>query len=207
MTPLLRPDTVVISSLREVNVDGTETVHDVSRCASLDPVSFVITRYTHLNAVIFPRAKVLEIGGFDEELTLYEEILLLQKLIMSDTRVAFYEEVMAEWIRRSNSFMHSHSWGENAAMLEKYACRSLELFSGDLHEGEMARYLFQKCFEYYSYDKQILPTLIRIMDKLNAMGYKITGISDKVTLLSVFLPSSVVLRLHRWWSDYNSRTS
>jgi glycosyltransferase involved in cell wall biosynthesis len=209
LTPLLRPDTVVISSLRQVEVDGTEIVHDVSRCADLDLITFAIKYYTHLNAAILPRENVMRVGGFDEELTLYEEILLLQRLVLCGTRLSFYgEEVIAEWIKHQHSFMHSHSWTENAAMLDKYACRSLQLFKGTLHETEIAEYLFQKCFEYYRYDKNVLPILLRIMARLNASGYKnIIGISDKVRLLSTFFPRSVVLRLHRWWSDYNSRTS
>jgi glycosyltransferase involved in cell wall biosynthesis len=204
MTPLINPETVAIGSLREVNVDGTSIIHNVSGCASVDSVSFAITHYVHLNAVIFPRAMVMAVGGFEEGLTLYEEKLLLQKLALSGACFSFEGEIIAEWVKRPNSFIHSHSWAENADMLEKYACRSLELFSEDLHEGELAQYLFRKCFEYYYYERAVLPILSRIMATLNDRGYRqIIGMGDKVRLLSSILPSSAVVRLHYWWSELN----
>lgn len=74
------------------------------------PIIYLVNNFNHLNSVIFCSRKLRQISGFCEELSMYEDKEVLLRFVLLGGRVQLVQEVLAYWIKRPGSLLHSTGW-------------------------------------------------------------------------------------------------
>lgn len=114
MSSIADPSTAAVCTWKMVGKDGQErtfTYDDVD-----DWTAFFINHYAHLNAVVYPRAFLIEHGGFDEDLIQCDELLMTATMAANGLDFQYTDEVYALHERRDGSLIdevapvEAHDW-------------------------------------------------------------------------------------------------
>lgn len=127
MRPLLRPDIdVAVCDTDWIHADtGTRVIawRYPSGPLRANPLLVNLRQGIGCNTMIVRRAALLNIGGFDESLRIWEDADLHIRLAAAGARYCSLDAVAAISLRRTQSLSHDYraSWGFRLSALERYA--------------------------------------------------------------------------------------
>lgn len=101
----LTPNTAAFSQWERRSEEGESRIYDYAHVdEDTDWIACWIHSHVHLNAIIFPRQKFMDIGGFNENLILHEDLFNNMQLSLKGLEYKLVPEVLAIHIRNSESW-------------------------------------------------------------------------------------------------------
>jgi glycosyltransferase involved in cell wall biosynthesis len=198
MLPLAASRTIVITSFDQIGDNCKVHHHAFERSNQETPYDLVFSRYVHLNAMLICRELALDAGGFDEDLTLFEEKDFLYKLLRAGGRVAIQSEKLAEWRIGANSTMNKQGWFAAAAMLSRFVSNCISNPHSSDTTVKMLEYCLRRAWDFYGAEPRTLADLRLMFGELHRAGFRPrTGLGWKMSLSCSFLGPANALRLRR----------
>jgi glycosyltransferase involved in cell wall biosynthesis len=110
----LQFNTVVVTYVKIFELDGTEPVYSFDgKKAEADPMAFAISDFVYMNAVSLCKTTWRNAGGWNEELTFYNDHDFFARCIFTGARLIAIEDVLAVWERRPDSTLEN-LWRERS---------------------------------------------------------------------------------------------
>lgn len=198
MRPRLSPDCITICPCKEVR--GDEVTHHVPSTKG-GRHGLVFEQFVHLNSMIVARSLVERVGGFDEDLTLYEEKLFLLRLLAADGKVQLAMDAESEWcLSTTTSFMLKQGWLGNAKMFRPFVERAVPLVPAEARESFL-KYVLYKCWLYSNEEPACDTDVDAVLGHLKQLRLTpVRGLGTKTELLIRLLGPGRALRVRRWRS-------
>jgi glycosyltransferase involved in cell wall biosynthesis len=107
---LISPDYGAVCALRVVYLDGSEPdsvlrFPEVATTENL--VALMITRFIHLDALVFPKHLLEAAGGFIDQMRFSEDRDLLARIAETPLRFGYVDEPLATWTKHARSLTRS----------------------------------------------------------------------------------------------------
>ena len=106
----LHKKTVTLCRLTQQEINGKTVIQGKVLNVKENPVNNIIQQFYHLNSAVFHKRFLLEIGGSFEKLGLYEDVELVLRFALEGGKVKIIPDLLAFWIKRPGSLMHTTSW-------------------------------------------------------------------------------------------------
>jgi glycosyltransferase involved in cell wall biosynthesis len=109
LLPHVRPDRAAACAFQRRRSDGRIEREDRFRdMPERSPgVAYFINHFLTFNAVIYPRALLQKVGGFDEALRIHEDLHLLLRLAATGLDYFYEDRILTTWQLRRDSTYHS----------------------------------------------------------------------------------------------------
>ena len=109
LLPDVRPDGAVCCAFQRRRPDGHVEREDRFRDLPVagPRVAYFIDHFLTFNAVIYPRAVLRELGGFEESLRIHEDLHLLLRVAASGLPYVYHDRILTTWQLRGDSTYHA----------------------------------------------------------------------------------------------------
>lgn len=111
MRPHLKKRFVTLCLVEQQELNGKKVIQGrkIDKNRETD-IEYFISNFHQLNSVIFDKNFLHKIGGFLETISQYEDKEILIRFVLSGGCAWVVPEVLAYWIKRKGSLMHSQGW-------------------------------------------------------------------------------------------------
>jgi glycosyltransferase involved in cell wall biosynthesis len=99
-------NTAAVCILKDISVDGDETLHPFARGDFNDPPLLLTRRFISYNQTVFPAEVLRQSMVFAHELRLYEDMLAFFSVACAGVQFTYVDKPLTTWIRRRTSLMH-----------------------------------------------------------------------------------------------------
>jgi glycosyltransferase involved in cell wall biosynthesis len=148
---LAGPDTAAVCAVRAIWIDENcpeETVRYPELEDRANLINFAFRNFIHLNAVIYPRKLLLDVGGFCEELRFAEDWDLNLRLAHAGLKFRYVDAPLVTWERHSESTIGRTKAEVIGHYHSRFLDRTRELL-GEKYRQDLGEFAFYRAWQLY----------------------------------------------------------